>query len=200
MKLFLILAAAAAALVFGTSQANPRGWVPCHLRFVPVRCAVSTAANPPVVKDVNSVIAAAYRDHLDETLLHLYLAVNRARAASPKGTSEWALIIETEVAGLAQRAGELSDAARARVAAVEVETAAGHRFRAVVLRGLRRQGISNSAFAHEIAANRSTLKAFERWGTRLNAMRRWYANQLEPVLAATAPGDRQAAKAALLRY
>lgn len=199
MKIFLVLASAAVALFFTTSHADPRGWMPCHLRLKPVRCAPSNASNPPAVKDVNRVIAAAYRDHLDVTLAHLYATVNRAQKAH-KGTRKWAFLIEEGVPGLAQRVGELANTARARVAAVEVETPAGRRFRAVALRGLGLQSVLFGAFAHDLAAKEPTLKAFNRWGTRLNALHRWYTAQVQSVLAVTASKDRTAVEAALLRY
>ena len=202
MKLFFVLAAAAiaVALFVGTSHADPRGWMPCHLRLMPVRCSLSAdTSNPPAVKDVNRVIAAAYRDHLDVTLAHLYATVNRAHKAH-KGTRKWALLIEEGVPGLAQRIAEQADAARAPVAAAEAETAAGRRFRAVALRGLGLQSVMFGAFARDLAAKEPTLKAFNRWGTRLNALHRWYAAQLQSVLAATASKDRAAVEAALLRY
>ena len=200
MKLFLVLAAAAVALFVGTSHADPRGWMPCHLRLMPVRCSLSAdTSNPPAVKDVNRVIAAAYRDHLDVTLAHLYATVNRAQKAH-KGTRKWAFLIEEGVPGLAQRVGEQADTARARVAAVEVETPAGRRFRAVALRGLGLQSVLFGAFAHDLAAREPTLKAFNRWGTRLNALHRWYTAQVQSVLAVTASKDRAAVEAALRRY
>jgi hypothetical protein len=199
MKIFLVLASAAVALFFTTSHADPRGWMPCHLRLKPVRCAPSNASNPPAVKDVNRVIAAAYRDHLDATLAHLYATVNRAQKAH-KGTRKWAFLIEEGVPGLAQRVGEQADTARARVAAVEVETSAGRRFRAVALRGLGLQSMLFGAFAHDLAAREPTLKAFNRWGTRLNALHRWYTAQVQSVLAVTASKDRAAVEAALRRY
>jgi hypothetical protein len=90
------------------------------------------------------------------------------------------------VPGLAQRVGEQANNARARVAAAEVETAAGRRFRAVALRGLRIQSVLFGAFAHDLAAKEPTLKAFNLWGTRLNALHRWYTAQLQSVLAVTA--------------
>ena len=167
MKLLFVLAAAAVALFVGTSHADPRGWIPCHLRLMPVRCALSAdTSNPPAVKDVNRVIAAAYRDHLDVTLAHLDATVNRAHEAH-KGTRKWALLIEEGVPGLAQRVGEQANNARARVAAAEVETAAGRRFRAVALRGLGLQSVLFGAFAHDLAAKEPTLKAFNRWGTTI---------------------------------
>ena len=199
MKIFLVLASAAVALFFTTSHADPRGWMPCHLRLKPVRCAPSNASNPPAVKDVNRVIAAAYRGHLDVTLAHLYATVNRAQKAH-KGTRKWAFLIEEGVPGLAQRVGELANTARARVAAVEVETPAGRRFRAVALRGLGLQSVLFGAFAHDLAAREPTLKAFNRWGTRLNALHRWYTAQVQSVLAVTASKDRAAVEAALRRY
>ena len=199
MKIFLVLASAAVALFFTTSHADPRGWMPCHLRLKPVRCAPSNASNPPAVKDVNRVIAAAYRGHLDVTLAHLYATVNRAQKAH-KGTRKWAFLIEEGAPGLAQRVGEQADTARARVAAVEVETPAGRRFRAVALRGLGLQSMLFGAFAHDLAAREPTLKAFNRWGTRLNALHRWYTAQVQSVLAVTASKDRAAVEAALRRY
>jgi hypothetical protein len=200
MKIFLVLASAAVALFFTTSHADPRGWMPCHLRLKPVRCALSTeAANPPAVKDVNRVIAAAYRDHLDVTLAHLYATVNRAYEAH-KGTRKWAFLIEEGVPGLAQRVSELADTARPRVATVEVETPAGRRFRAVALRGLGLQSLLFGAFAHDLAAREPTLQAFNRWGARLNALHRWYAVQVQSILAATARKERAAVEAALRRY
>ena len=199
MKLFLVLAAAAVALFVGTSHADPRGWMPCHLRLMPVRCSLSAdTSNPPAVKDVNRVIAAAYRGHLDVTLAHLYATVNRAHGAH-KGTRKWAFLIEEGVPGLAERVGELANTARARVAAVEVDTPAGRRFRAVALRGLGLQSVLFGAFAHDLARE-PTLKAFNRWGTRLNALHRWYTAQVQSVLAVTASKDRAAVEAALRRY
>jgi hypothetical protein len=200
MKLFLVFAAAAVALFVGTSRADPRGWMPCHLRLMPVRCSLSAdTSNPPAVKDVNRVIAGAYRDHLDVTLAHLYATVNRAHEAH-KGTRKWAFLIEEGVPGLAERVGELANTARARVAAVEVETPAGRRFRAVALRGLGLQSVLFGGFAHDLAAREPTLKAFNRWGTRSNALHRWYTAQVQSVLAVTASEDRAAVEAALRRY
>jgi hypothetical protein len=199
MKIFLVLASAAVALFFTTSHADPRGWMPCHLRLKPVRCAPSNASNPPAVKDVNRVIAAAYRDHLDVTLAHLDATVNRAHGAH-KGTKKWAFLVEEGVPGLAERVAELANTARARVAAVEVETPAGRRFRAVALRRLGLQSMSFGAFADDLAAKEPTLTAFNRWDTRSNALHRWYMAQLQSVLAATAFKDRAAVEAALLRY
>jgi hypothetical protein len=196
MKIFLVLASAAVALFVTTSHADPRGWMPCHLRLKPVRCAPSNASNPPAVKDVNRVIAAAYRDHLDVTLAHLDATVNRAH----EGTKKWAFLVEEGVPGLAERVGELANTARARVAAVEVETPAGRRFRAVALRGLGLQSLLFGALAHDLAAKEPTLKAFNRWGTRLNALHRWYTAQLQSVLAVTASKERAAVEAALRRY
>jgi hypothetical protein len=86
------------------------------------------------------------------------------------------------------------------VAAAEVETPAGRRFRAVALRGLGLQSMLFGAFAHDLAAKEPTLKAFNRWGTRLNALHRWYTARLRSVLAVTAPKDRAAVEAALVRY
>jgi hypothetical protein len=199
MKIFLVLASAAVALFFTTSHADPRGWMPCHLRLKPVRCAPSNASNPPAVKDVKRVVAAAYRDHLDVTLAHLDATVNRAHEAH-KGTKKWALLIDEGAPGLAQRIGELSNTARARVAAVEVQTPAGRRFRAVALRGLGLQSVLFGAFAHDLAAKEPTLTAFNRWGTRMNALHRWYTAQVQSVLAVTASKDRPAVEAALRRY
>jgi hypothetical protein len=200
MKIFLVLASAAVALFLTTSHADPRGWMPCHLRLKPVRCAPSaTESNPPAVKDVNRVIAAAYRDHLDVTLAHLSATVNRAQEAH-KGTKKWAFLIEEGLPGLAQRVGVLANTARARVASVEVETPAGRRFRAVALRGLGLQSMLYGAFARDLAARQPTLKAFNRWDTRLNALHRWYTAQLQSVLAVTASKDRAAVEAALRRY
>lgn len=173
--------------------------MPCHLRRKPVRCAASNASNPPAVKEVNRVIAAAYCDHLDVTLAHLYATVNRAREAH-KGTKKWALLIDEGAPGLAQRIAELSNTARACVAAVEVETSAGRRFRAVALRGLGLQSMVFGGFAHDLAAKEPTLTAFNRWGTRLNALHRWYTAQLQSVLAITASKERAAVEAALHRY
>jgi hypothetical protein len=199
MKIFLVLASAAVTLFFTTSHADPRGWMPCHLRLKPVRCAHSNASNPPAVKDVNWVIAAAYHDHLEVTLAHLNATVNRANEAR-KGTKKWAFLVDEGVPGLAERVGELANTARARVAAVAVETPAGRRFRAVALRGLGLQSMLFGAFAHDLAAREPTLKAFNRWGTRLNALHRWYTAQVQSVLAVTASKDRAAVEAALRRY
>jgi hypothetical protein len=200
MKIFLVLASAAVALFFTTSHADPRGWMPCHLRLKPVRCGLSTdTANPPAVTDVNRVVAAAYRDHLDVSLAHLYATVNRAHKAH-KGTKKWAFLIEEGVPGLAQRVAELANTARAHVAAVEVETPAGRRFRAVALRGLGLQSVLYGALTRDLAAKQPTLKAFNRWGAGVNSMHRWYLAQLQYVLAATAFKDRAAVKAAVLRY
>jgi hypothetical protein len=148
---------------------------------------------------VNRVIAAAYRDRLDVTLAHLYATVNRAHDAH-KGTRKWALLIEEGAPGLAQRVAELADTARARVAVVEVETPAGRRFRAVALRGLGLQSVVFGAFAHDIAAKEPTLKAFNRWGARVNAMHLWFMAQLQSVLAVTASKDQAAVEAAVHRY
>jgi hypothetical protein len=198
VKLFFVLISAAVALFFTASHDDVRAWTPCHFRLLPLRCAAGDS-NPAAAKDVNRVIAAAYQDHLDDTLLHVYVAVNRASTAR-KGTSAWAAAISEEVPGLAQRVGELTDAAGARVAAVEVETPAGRRFRAVALRGLLLEQLLYRGFAHDLAAKEPTLWAFNRWGTGLNQLHRWYVLQSQTVVAAAAPKDRAAVEAALLRY
>jgi hypothetical protein len=202
VKLAVPLAlATAAVVVFFTTSHGPLGsLLPCHLRLKPIRCAQATAeSNSPAVKDVRKVIEAAYRDHLDETLVHLYVTVNHAQAAH-KGTSKWAFEIEEGVPGLAQRVGELTGTARARVAAVDVETPAGRRFRAVAVRGLRLQGVLFEAFARDLASRQPTLRAFNRWGIRLNALHRWYRAQYRSILAAAPVKDRPAVEAALSRY
>jgi hypothetical protein len=56
------------------------------------------------------------------------------------------------------------------------------------------------AFAHDLAAREPTLKAFNLWGTRLNALHRWYTAQVQSVLAVTASKDRAAVETALRRY
>jgi hypothetical protein len=198
MKLFFVLVGAAAALFFTTSHAAFGDWPSCHLR--PVRCSLSSGpSDPPAAKDVDRVIAAAYRDHLDVTLLHLYLRVNQAHEAR-KGTSQWAFEVEHTLPGLAQRVGELTDAARLRVATVEVETLAGRRFRSMAVRGLRLQGLLYRALARELASKQPTLKAFDRWGIRVNALHRWFLAQSRSVVAAANYNDRAAVMAAVLRY
>jgi hypothetical protein len=195
----LALASAAVVVFFATSHDDLR--FPCHLRLLPIRCVESAEAesNVPEVKDVRRVIDAAYRDHLDETLVHLYAAVNRAQTKH-KGTSEWAFAIEEGVPGLAQRVDELTGGARRRVAAVEVDTEAGRRFRALALRGLWLQGIMYRAFAHDLVSRQPTLRAFNRWGIRVNAMHRWYLAHFPAILAAVSVKDRPAVHAALLEY
>jgi hypothetical protein len=194
MKLFFLLVGAAAALFLTTSHAAFGNWPSCHLR--PVRCSLSTGtSDPPAAKDVNRVIAAANRDHLDVTLLHLYVRVNQAHEAR-KGTSQWAFEIEHTLPGLAQRVGELTDAARLRVATVEVETLAGRRFRSMALRGLRLQGLLYRALARDLVSK----QPFERWGIRINALHRWFLTQSRSVVAAASSKDRAAVVAAVLRY
>ena len=202
MKLSLItlaLASAAVVVFFATSHDDLR--FACHFRLMPIRCVQSAEAEPdiPAAKDVRRVVDAAYRDQLDETIVHLYATVNHARTAG-KGTSKWAFEIEEGVPGLAQRVGDLTKPARTRVAAVEVETAAGRRFRALALQGLRLQGTLFDAFARDLVSHEPTLRAFNRWGIRLNALHRWYRVRYRSVLATAPPQDRAAVEAALRRY
>jgi hypothetical protein len=195
----LALASAAVAVFFGTSHDDLH--FACHLRLMPIRCvqAAEAESNPPAADDVRRVVDAAYRDQLDETLLHLYATVNRAQAAG-KGTDTWALEIEEGVPGLAQRIGDLTKPARTRVAAVQVETTAGRRFRALALQGLRFQGTLFDAFARDLASRRPTLTAFNRWSIRFNALHRWYRARYRFVLVAAPPQDRRAVEAALRQY
>jgi hypothetical protein len=198
MKLFLILATAAVVVFFTTSQALPS--IGCHFKLMPLRCAQSEPGSDIAeVKDVRRVIDAAYQDHLDETLVNLYVAVNRAQTKH-KGTSEWAFAIEEGIPGLAQRVGQLTDGARRRVAAAGVETEAGRRFRALAVRGLWLEGIMYRAFAHDLLSRQPTLRAFDRWAVRVNAMHRWYLARFPSILAAAPMKDRAALEAALLEY
>jgi len=198
MKFFFLLVAAAAALFFTTSHAAIGDWPSCHLR--PVRCSVSTGpSDPPAAEDVKRVIAAAYRDHLNVTLLQLYLRVNQAHVAR-KGTRQWAFEVEHTLPGLAQRVGELTDAARLRVATVDVETPAGRRFRSMALGGLRLQGLVYRALASDLMSKQPTLRAFEHWVHRINALHRWFLAQSRSVVAAAESEDRPAVEAAVLRY
>ncbi len=198
MKIFLLLGSVAVAVFFATSHSKLH-WPGCHLRLMPIRCAHSTASNAPAVRDVDRVIAAAYRNHLDDTLVHLYSTVNRAQTKG-KGSAGWAFVIEGGVPGLAARVAELDDAARFRVATVEFTTETGRRFRGVVLRGLRLQSLTFRTFARDLVSNESTLDAFNRWSTRVNALRRWYLEQLRPVVASATAKERAAVVAAISRY
>jgi hypothetical protein len=200
VKLFLVLGTAAVVVFFTTSQVTLHRPFSCHFRLMPIRCEHAAAgSNVAAVKDVRKVIDAAYRDQLDETLVHLYATVNRAQTAG-KGTSKWAFEIEEGVPGLAQRVGDLTEPARTRVAAVNVETPAGRRFRALALQGLRLQGVLYGAFARDLASREPTMRAFNRWGIRLNALHRWYRVRYRSVLAAAPLQDRAAVEAALRQY
>jgi hypothetical protein len=193
------LASAAVVVFFATSHDDLH--FACHFRLMPIRCVQSAEAesSPPAANDVKRVVDAAYRNQLDETIVHLYTTVNHAQVAG-KGTSKWAFEIEEGVPGLAQRVGDLTEPARARVAAVEVETPAGRRFRALALQGLRLQGVLFDAFARDLVSREPTLRAFNRWGIRLNALHRWYRVRYRSVLAAAPPRDRAAVEAALRQY
>jgi hypothetical protein len=196
----LVFASAAVAMFVATSHSAIRWPLSCRVHVLPIRCTETAAgSNSRAVKDVNTVIEAAYRDGLDETLVHLYLTVNRAQKARV-GTREWAFEIEEGVPGLAQRVGDLTQRARARVAAVQVNTPAGRRFRTIALRGLRVEGAVYAALARDLRTPEPTLKAFNRWGFRLNALHRWYSVQLRSVLVAAPVRDRPAVAAALSRY
>jgi hypothetical protein len=195
----LALASAAVVVFFATSHDDLH--FACHLRLMPIRCvqAAEAESRPPAADEVRRVVEAAYRDQLDETIVHLYATVNHAQAAG-KGTDKWAFEIEEGVPGLAQRVGDLTEPARARVAAVQVETTTGRRFRVIALQGLRLQGTLFDAFAGDLASRQPTLTAFNRWSTRLNALHRWYRARYRFVLVAAPPQDRGAVEAALRQY
>ena len=94
MKLFLVFGTAAVVVFFTTSQVTLHRPFSCHFRLMPIRCEHAAAgSNVAAVKDVRKVIDAAYRDRLDETLVHLYATVSHAQTAG-KGTSKWAFEID----------------------------------------------------------------------------------------------------------
>ncbi len=185
MKILAVIAAVlAVALLTGVAKFEFRWWTS------------DGASNIPAAKDVNRVIDAAYRDHLDSSLLHFYETVNRA----DRGSSEGAFLLQRAVPGLGSRIDEQITAARRRIAAVQLDTAAGRRFRGVVLRGLVLQGLIYRTFATDLERKRATWKAFDRWAVRFNALHRWYVQQFRSVLAVAAFEDRAAVLAALNRY
>jgi hypothetical protein len=184
VKILLIIAAAVVVLLVASCDVQFRWWT------------ATGDSNIPAAQEVNKVIAAAYRDNLDETLWNLYRTINRA----DKGTRAGAFIIDHGVPGLATRIGDLIPAASQRVAAVQVETPVGQQFRSVVLRGLVRQRFLYRTLAADLARKRPTWKAFDRWAARVNALHRWYITQFRSILTAAAFKDRAAVEAALRRY
>jgi hypothetical protein len=56
------------------------------------------------------------------------------------------------------------------------------------------------AFARDLESKQPTLKAFNRWGSRVNALHRWFLVQSRSVVAAATYKNRAAVEAALLRY
>jgi hypothetical protein len=56
------------------------------------------------------------------------------------------------------------------------------------------------ALARDLVSKQPTLKAFERWGIRINALHRWFLTQSRSVVVAASYKDRAAVVAAVLRY
>ena len=98
---------------------------------------------------------------------------------------------------MAARVAELSTEAQSRVLAVEVRTRIGRRFRSVVLRALRVQALAYGVLAHYLTRKQSIARAFDRWGTRTEAMRRWFVVQLGSIIAAAPPDERRSLAIAL---
>ena len=107
MKILAVIAAVlAVALLTGVAKFEFRWWTS------------DGASNIPAAKDVNRVIDAAYRDHLDSSLLHFYETVNRADL----GEQRRRLPPPTALCRVsASRIGEQIAAARRRIAAVELD-------------------------------------------------------------------------------
>jgi hypothetical protein len=196
MKLFLLFSSAAVAMFFTTSHGHLHMPKSCRLHLMPLRCGPTAASNPATVKDVKRVVDAAYRTRLDTAVSNVYATIARAEK-TPKGSREWRLVIREGLPGLASRVAERSLAADARVAAVEPETPAGRRFRAVFRHALRAQAVAYDAFARDLAASRSTVTAFDRWSTRIRAMHAWFFAHIRSVVAAAPEGEREALARAL---
>jgi hypothetical protein len=155
-----------------------------------------TGGPPAAATEVERVTAAAYRDHLDVALRRVLVEIGSNGA----WTHTRAARIEREVPRLARRVGELSDAARGRVAAVDVHTATGRRFRALAAEELRRLDPLFRRLARDLRTNEPTRSAFSRWSKRANRMHRWYVTQLQSVVVGASPEDRAAVEAAARQF
>jgi hypothetical protein len=147
---------------------------------------------PASARDVESVTAVAHRGQLDVALKQVYVTIGGKRA----WTKERAVRARYALRPLARQVAELSQAARARVAAVDVHTATGRRFRAVLADGLRRQALVYRRLAQELATKEPTVRALQRWGKRLRVVRRRYTMQVQQVVDAAPPEDRASVDAA----
>jgi hypothetical protein len=181
MKAFLAIVFAPAALYLVVSNTH-ESW---H--------GSAGASGPPAsARDVERVTSVAHRGQLDIALKRVYVTIGGKRA----WTQERAVRIRHALPPLARRVAELSDGARARVAAVDVHTATGRRFRAVLADGLQRQGLVYRRLSHDLATSHSSLRALRRWENRLQVLRHRYAMQVQSIVDAAPPEERAAVDAA----
>lgn len=181
MKLGLAILFAPAALYFVVSNTH-----------VSWHASVGPPGPPASARDVELVTAAAHRGHLDAALARAYVTIRGRR----DWTKQSVVQIRRALPPVARRVGKLSEAASARVAAVDVRTETGRRFRAVLADGLRRQGLLYRRLAHDLATNEPALRALRRWGKRLRVVRRRYEMQIQWVVATAPPEERDAVDAA----
>lgn len=165
-------------------------FAPAALYFVVSNTHVTLHAGAPsgpsaTVREVQRVTAAAHRGRLDAALRQAYVTFNGKRGWT-KGRA----------VPLARRVGELSEDASTGVAAVEVQTETGRRFRAVLAEGLRRQGLLYRGLAHDLATNKPAVRALQRWAKRLRAVRRRYELQVQWVVDGAPAEERAAVDAA----
>jgi hypothetical protein len=151
------------------------------------------ASNVPAANDVKRVANAASAVPIQASFDNLAHRVNGVNIKTADGVS----VLVYELPGLAARIAEQSDEARLRVGAVQVDTATGRRFRAVVARALLAQRLMYEDLAAGVSKRRTAQPSFVRWVRHFNRLKRWMNEQVTLVLA-EAPFEDQAPVQAVL--
>src|SRR6266487_6456136 len=142
---------------------------------------------PPAVRDAVAIADAAGSTDGDEAAGSVYELLDVATKA---GTARGALLIRQQLPALAARIDAAAPIAHERLLGVDLRTSVGRKCRVAVLRLIAQEQWLFRTFDDEVARNRSTSTAVDRFTARWQALGRWWAAQVTACSAGAGPGER----------
>jgi len=142
---------------------------------------------PPAVRDAFAIADAAGSTDGDEAASSVYELLDVATKA---GTARGALLIHQQLPALAARIDAAVPIAHERLLGVDLRTSVGRKCRVAVLRLIAQEQWLFRTFDDEVARNRSTSRAVDRFTARWQALGRWWAAQVTACSAGAWPGER----------
>jgi hypothetical protein len=147
----------------------------------------ASAGPPPAVRDAVAIADAAGSTDGDEAAGSVYELLDVATKA---GTARGALLIRQRLPALAARIDAAAPIVHERLLGVGLTTSVGRKCRVAVLRLVAQEQWLFRTFDDEVARNRSTSTAVDRFTARWQALGRWWAAQVTACSAGAGPGER----------